>query len=562
MSTTTPTPTPTTQKSTTQTPTTQTPTTQTPTTQKSTTQTPTTMLTLTTLTSTTPTTQSKKRKRNDLSLADKYEVVKLLNQKTSQTEIAKKLGCSQSQISRISAKKEEIIASYEASNNPDRKRQRSGKSADVETALYTWFKDDRARDVPISGPLLEEKARDIATNLDVPNFNPSSGWLSRWKTRFNITFKRLHGEKKDADSPAADYWTTNVLPQLLDSYQPADIYNADETGIYYRALPDGTLAAKSESVSGSKKAKDRITALVATNMDGSDKRKLLIIGKSLRPRCLRGKSVPATYTANKNAWMTSTIFEDWLRDFNRDMRLQGRKILLLVDNCAAHPASLTNSSHIKLIFLPPNTTSIIQPCDQGIIRNLKLHYRRQMVTHIINLIDDGDLHANDLARKVNVLDAIHMLTRAWRAVTPTTISNCYSKAGFRPLPASDDNDDLTTQNTEPTPTHMTRDEFEEYVDIDATADCHGEVSTADLCDTVRPTPTYGSDDDDDADEDEVTLRPTPSEVQHAYQIIRLDLEYNNCTDYSDFYNLQNRAECLRESTKQQKKITEFINWIP
>jgi hypothetical protein len=51
----------------------------------------------------------------------------------------------------------------------------------------------------------------------------------------NIVYKRLHEEKKDSDFTAADHWVTNVLPNLLETYQPQDIYNADETGL---ALPD------------------------------------------------------------------------------------------------------------------------------------------------------------------------------------------------------------------------------------------------------------------------------------------------------------------------------------
>ena len=106
-----------------------------------------------------------KRKRNDLSLADKYEVVKLLDQKLSQTEISKKLGCSQSQISRISAKHDDIRNQYESNANPDHKRQRSGKSGDVETPLTTWFTNAMSRDIPINGPILEEKAKDLAREL-------------------------------------------------------------------------------------------------------------------------------------------------------------------------------------------------------------------------------------------------------------------------------------------------------------------------------------------------------------------------------------------------------------
>ena len=93
---------------------------------------------------------SNKRKRNDLSLADKYEVIKLLEQKMPQTQIAQKMGCSQGQVSRISSNRANIMEEYESNANPERKRHRSGKAADVEAALTTWFTNARSRDIPVS----------------------------------------------------------------------------------------------------------------------------------------------------------------------------------------------------------------------------------------------------------------------------------------------------------------------------------------------------------------------------------------------------------------------------
>jgi len=147
-----------------------------------------------------------KRKRNDLSLADKYEVVKLLDQKISQYEIAKKLGCSQSQVSRNSSKREDRRTQFDSNANPSRKRQRTGKAEDIETDLSQWFAHARSREIPITGPILEEKARDFATHMKKDDFTPSSGWLSRWKERNSINFKRVHGEQKDAN-----YLTINFI---------------------------------------------------------------------------------------------------------------------------------------------------------------------------------------------------------------------------------------------------------------------------------------------------------------------------------------------------------------
>ena len=280
-----------------------------------------------------------KRKRNDLSLSDKMKVVDMLDT-MSQTDIAKKLDISQSQVSRIAKNKDDILKKWQLNDNPDRKRQRNGKDSDVEAALKTWFTSSRGRDVPLSGPVLQEKAKDLAARLNKPDFKATTGWFCRWKERNAIVYKRMHGEKKDADEPAADRWVADVLPELLKNYKPDDVYNCDETGIYYRAMPEGTLAQKSESVSGSKKAKDRITDLVCTNMTGTDKRKLLVLGKSKNPRCFRGAApTSVSYDANANAWMTSEIFRNWLIAFEKDMKRRKRKVVVIADNCAAHPVN-------------------------------------------------------------------------------------------------------------------------------------------------------------------------------------------------------------------------------
>ena len=162
----------------------------------------------------------------------------------------------------------------------------------------------------------------------------------------------------------------------MERYEPRNIYNADETGIYYRELPDGTLTFTSDTLSGSKRVRDRVTALVAVNMDGTDKRPLFIIGKSKQPRCFRGiPQLPTPYTNSANAWMTARIFRQWLVKFNSDMTNQNCCIDLVVYNCSAHPKdSADGLSQIKLFFLLPNVTSIIQSCDIGIIRNVMAIY--------------------------------------------------------------------------------------------------------------------------------------------------------------------------------------------
>ena len=102
-------------------------------------------------------------------------------------------------------------------------------------------------------------------------------------------------------------WRMGTLDSLLYEYSPDDIYNADETALFfYKLLPTSTLAAKNDPCLGVKQSRDRVTVLLATNMSGTDKRKPLIIGRFKKPRCFADSPIdeyPITYTASKIRWI-------------------------------------------------------------------------------------------------------------------------------------------------------------------------------------------------------------------------------------------------------------------
>ena len=127
--------------------------------------------------------------------------------------------------------------------------------------------------------------------------------------------------------------------------------------------------------------------------------------------------------------MTSDMFTTWLHLVNNKMKIQDRKILLLLDNCSAHPD--LDLSHVKLVFLPPRTTYHLQQLDAGIIQAVKMVYRKKLLRHLVLSMDDAKC-ASDLAEcvnHVNVLDAIVWLRHAWDCLREETIVKCFSKCG-------------------------------------------------------------------------------------------------------------------------------------
>lgn len=275
--------------------------------------------------------------------------------------------------------------------------------------------------------MVQAKALEIAKKLNCESFTASNGWLSRWRKRYNISFKQISGEAASVNEVDVCQFREK-LPHLLHGYKPQNIYNLDETGLFFRALPNKTLALKSETCHGGKLSKERLTVLFCVNMAG-EKEKPLVIGKAARPRAFSGVNVrdlPVDWYSNKKAWMTRDIMGDWLMKFDKKITKENRKILLFWDNAASHPPN-TKLRSIKVINLPPNTTSVCQPLDQGIIQNFKVFYRGLLVKHLLSKIDTN---AAPKSNMVNVLDAIYFIKTAWNSVKPETIRNCFSKAGF------------------------------------------------------------------------------------------------------------------------------------
>lgn len=124
--------------------------------------------------------------------------------------------------------------------------------------------------------------------------------------------------------------------------------------------------------------------------------------------------------------MIGETLDKVLTKLNRKFFSQSRKVALLLDNAGCHPHELDRKySHIKLIFLPPNTTSKLKTPDAGIIKNFKVHYKTILLCYILSAIDNTFLTGTEIVKKVDVLKAIRWAAQAWDSVKQNTISKCF-----------------------------------------------------------------------------------------------------------------------------------------
>lgn len=498
-------------------------------------------------------------KRKTLSVREKVEIIRELENGAKNSVMCKKYGLPSSTVSTLWKNRKTTLAAFD-NNLSDAKKLKKCIKDDIDKALIVWFKNHRSAGLPINGPILKAQAEKFAEQLGYKNFKCNNGWIDRFKNRNNIVYGKINGEAKSVDTKVTDEWLTSVWPDLRRKFKDEDIYNADEAGLFFNLTPNTTLKFKNEKCIGGKMLKNRLTVLICANMTGSDKKKLLVIGKSRNPRCFKNvKSLPVDYTANKKAWMTSTIFEEEIRKWNNKLRRSNRKILLVVDNCPAHP-ELPNLTNITLVFLPPNATSILQPMDQGIIRSFKNYYRRLLVLQLIDRMEKKQ------DPKISVLDAIRIMSDAWNNVTPTTIQNCYKKAGFVSVlnESFEEEDDLplsTWLKNRDINNFQNCASIDEYVDIDSDVVTSGLKTDQEILEEVTEKEAE-SDADDDIGSNECD-EPTPvtfAKADDALALLTRFFEENASSEqvFTSISVLRRSFNEVKFKPKIQLKIDEFF----
>jgi len=100
------------------------------------------------------------------------------------------------------------------------------------------------------------------------DFKASDGWLSGFKERHNIKEYVKHGEAGSAPILELPRYREEIK-SITSQYQLSDIFNADETGLFWELEPSRVLSMG--PVAGKKKSKERITVMLTCNADGTEK---------------------------------------------------------------------------------------------------------------------------------------------------------------------------------------------------------------------------------------------------------------------------------------------------
>uniref|UniRef100_A0A1A9W8G6 HTH CENPB-type domain-containing protein n=1 Tax=Glossina brevipalpis TaxID=37001 RepID=A0A1A9W8G6_9MUSC len=134
--------------------------------------------------------------------------------------------------------------------------------------------------LPLDGNAFKQKALKIFNYLkegqpsideDNHQFVVSKGWFEKFKKRHSLHSSKIQGERASADAEAADKYSEEFAKIIKEyDYLPDQIFNADETGLWWKKMPSRTFISKNEKTApGFKVSKDRITLLLYSNASGN-----------------------------------------------------------------------------------------------------------------------------------------------------------------------------------------------------------------------------------------------------------------------------------------------------
>ncbi|GBO21091.1 Tigger transposable element-derived protein 1 [Araneus ventricosus] len=201
----------------------------------------------------------------------------------------------------------------------------------MEKLLMVWVTEKQLKGDTLTQGIIREKARAIYGDLlnQTPrtstdealedSFKASRAWFDNFRKRTGIHSVVRHGEAASSDVKAADDYL-KTFSELIEAngYIPQQVFNCDETGLFWKKIPNRTyITAEEKIMPGHKPMKDRLTLALCANASGYCKIKPLLVYHSENPRAFKShkilkENLQVMWRANPKAWVTRQLFVQWV----------------------------------------------------------------------------------------------------------------------------------------------------------------------------------------------------------------------------------------------------------
>ncbi|XP_042240706.1 tigger transposable element-derived protein 1-like [Homarus americanus] len=273
--------------------------------------------------------------------------------------------------------------------------------------LTMWMEGQNQCNAPVSLMVTQHKARSFIDNLKAAEgegskdetFKASRGWFQRFKHHYNFHNIKMTGEAASSDTVTGEIFLPEFKSIIEEGgYSVKQVFYVDETDLFWKRIHERTHISKEEKkrAQGFKAAKDLLKLLFGVNAAGDFKLKPMLISRAANSRALK-----------------------------------------------AHPPSLKHlHDNVRVIFLPPNASALMQPLEQGIIVAFKTYYLRHTMDQLLKATDgENKPPIREYWQGFNILHAIDKIGKKSQKCLAT-------QAGFQELESEDIEDDLASHTEE------------------------------------------------------------------------------------------------------------------
>ncbi|GIY36369.1 hypothetical protein CDAR_210121 [Caerostris darwini] len=398
-------------------------------------------------------------KKKMMSIELKREIIEKHEQGVRVVDLSRQYGRSTSMICSVLKRKESIKSVTPAKGLTIISKLRTTLHENMEKLLMVWVTENQLQGDTLTQTIICEKARAIygdllkqtpQTSIDEASeesFKASRGWFENFKKRSVIHSVVRHGEAASSDMKAAeDYIKTFSDLIKAQGYISQQVFNCDETGLFWKKMPNRTyITAEEKMMPGHKPMKDRLTLALCANASGDCKIKPLLVYHSENPRAFKSHKIlkeklQVMWRSNPKAWVTRKFFVEWVnlvfgptvKKYLQENNLPVQALLIL-DNAPAHPPNLEDDileelKFIKVLYLSPNTTPILQPMDQQVISNFKKLYTKHLFRRCFEVTESTNLTLREFWKDhFNIAICLQIIDQAWLGVTTKTLTSAWKK---------------------------------------------------------------------------------------------------------------------------------------
>ena len=333
-----------------------------------------------------------------------------------------------------------------------RKKRRTLKSEALEAVLVIWMWEQFSKHIFLSDDHVKQKGMQILTlaNELMPeekrlDMKFSNGWLEKFKKRNKV---KRYRSKDDAQSNATQLTQSTTVADIVErvsKFERKDVWNAVEFGLYFMLGPYDSANNRSKPAASTQaKYTPRLTCLVCSNGDGSEKFPVTMIGKAPFSRRRTEHDIKFDYYQNVRSWMNTLIFFEWLKKFDRFIgKTKDRKAILLLDPISCHGSleMIPELPNVEVVYLPSDMQRSVLPMHAGPVPCIKRRYRRRQMSRALDVLDED----GSKMYRVDQCTAMKWICDIWASLESNIICEGWYNSGLLKHPDGEERRTLLSQ---------------------------------------------------------------------------------------------------------------------